>query len=45
MWQACPLCGGSGMTGVYGNPCPVCHGKMIISDVDGKPPKDVLTGG
>lgn len=45
MWQACPVCKGTGKTSdaIAGYKkeipdCPVCRGHMIISEVSGLPP-------
>ena len=41
MWQKCPICNGTGRINHSTdsiNPCDVCHGKKIISEITGLPP-------
>lgn len=38
-YQTCPICGGSGIEGIYvQSPCTVCNGKRIIDEKTGRPP-------
>ncbi len=43
-WQSCPHCQGSGMGSAYGIKCPVCDGKYIINEANGKPPSEEEKG-
>lgn len=51
VWQKCPVCSGKGTNtsdtdfNRESEPCHVCKGKGIISEVTGKPPADDRNGG
>lgn len=40
MWQKCPICQGTGINNnsSWREPCSVCKGQKIISELTGKPP-------
>ena len=40
MWQACPICKGTGLGFDFVTKCTVCAGKKIISELTGQPPVD-----